>query len=174
MLPPAGHARGRWRDHRKVLEGVVFKFRTGVPWRHLPERFGPWQTVHGRFARWAGDGTFDRILAAAQGRARWTGWSRWTPRSSGPTSPPLPKGPRLARAGALPRRADQQDSPGLRRTRPPLAFTVTACTRNDCAQAEAVIHKIRVLRPGSGRPRTPRGGAGMGDGWQGIRGEGMG
>lgn len=69
LLPPAGRARGRWRDHRQVLEGIVFKFRTGVPWRDLPERFGPWQTVHGRFARWAADGTFDRLLAAAQQRA---------------------------------------------------------------------------------------------------------
>ncbi len=47
----------------------MFKFRTGVPWRDLPERFGPWQTVHGRFARWATDGTFDRLLAVAQSRA---------------------------------------------------------------------------------------------------------
>ncbi|MER5418019.1 transposase, partial [Streptomyces virginiae] len=66
LLPPVGRARGRWRDHRQVLEGIVFKFRTGVPWRDLPERFGPWQTVHGRFARWAADGTFHRLLAAAQ------------------------------------------------------------------------------------------------------------
>ncbi|WP_445047321.1 transposase [Streptomyces drozdowiczii] len=55
LLPPAGRARARGRDHRQVLEGIVFKFRTGLPWRDLPERFGPWQTVHGRFARWAAD-----------------------------------------------------------------------------------------------------------------------
>lgn len=60
LLPPAGQARGRWRDHRQVLEGIVFKFRTGLPWRDLPERFGPWQTVHGRFAR---------LFTAAQTRA---------------------------------------------------------------------------------------------------------
>ncbi|MDF9801639.1 transposase [Streptomyces sp. HB372] len=47
----------------------MFKFRTGLPWRDLPEHFGPWQTVHGRFARWAADGTFDRLLAAAQTQA---------------------------------------------------------------------------------------------------------
>ncbi len=69
LLLPAGRARGRWRDHRQVLEGIVFKFRTGLPWRDLPERFGPWQTVHGRFARWAADGTFDRLFAVAQTRA---------------------------------------------------------------------------------------------------------
>jgi transposase len=52
LLPPADRARGRWRDHRQVLEGIVFTFRTGLPWRDLPERFGPWQTVHGRFDPW--------------------------------------------------------------------------------------------------------------------------
>ncbi|MET8767393.1 IS5 family transposase [Streptomyces sp. NPDC004658] len=69
LLPPVGRARGRWRDRRQVLGGIVFPFRTGVPWRDLPERFGPRQTVHGRFARWAADGTFDRLLAAARARA---------------------------------------------------------------------------------------------------------
>ncbi|MFB7501474.1 transposase [Streptomyces sp. NPDC056161] len=33
LLPPMGRARGRWRDHRQVLESIVFKFRTSVPWR---------------------------------------------------------------------------------------------------------------------------------------------
>ncbi|MFF8478640.1 transposase [Streptomyces sp. NPDC015414] len=65
-----GRAGGRWRDHRQVLEGIMFKFRTGVPWRDLPERFEPWQTVHGRLARWAADGTFDQLLAAAQQQAK--------------------------------------------------------------------------------------------------------
>ncbi|MFF8932197.1 transposase [Streptomyces longwoodensis] len=39
-----------------------------MPWRDLPERFGLWRTVHGRFAPWVADGTFDRLLAAAQQR----------------------------------------------------------------------------------------------------------
>ncbi|MBK3555960.1 transposase [Streptomyces sp. MBT56] len=61
-----GQARGRWRVHRQVLVGMVFTFRTGLPWRDLPEPFGPWQTLHGRFARRAPDGTFDRLLSAAR------------------------------------------------------------------------------------------------------------
>ncbi|MGX1854260.1 transposase [Streptomyces sp. NPDC055299] len=78
------------RQHRQVLEDIVFKFRTGLPWRDLPARSGPWQTVHGRFARWAADLTFDRLLAAAGGSPgqSWTGWSPATPRSCGPTSTP--------------------------------------------------------------------------------------
>ncbi|MFH8934134.1 transposase [Streptomyces griseosporeus] len=62
----SGLARGRRRDHRQVLEGILFKFRTGVPWRDLPKWVGSWQTVHGRFARWSAAGTLEPLLAAAQ------------------------------------------------------------------------------------------------------------
>ncbi|WP_454325366.1 transposase [Streptomyces glaucescens] len=65
MLPEP--LRGRKRlDDRKVLNGIVWKFRTGVAWRDVPERHGPWATLHTRFRRWAMDGTFDRMLRAAQ------------------------------------------------------------------------------------------------------------
>lgn len=49
--------RGRpFREHRQVVEGVVYRLRTAVPWRDLPVEFGPWQTGkrHNRFARWGG------------------------------------------------------------------------------------------------------------------------
>jgi transposase len=35
---------GRWRDHRQILSGIVFRVHTGIPWRDLPELYGPWQT----------------------------------------------------------------------------------------------------------------------------------
>ncbi|MFH9637395.1 transposase, partial [Streptomyces globisporus] len=58
--------RGRKRlDDRRVLNGIVWKFRTGTAWRDVPERYGPWATLHTRFRRWAADGTFDRMLRAA-------------------------------------------------------------------------------------------------------------
>ncbi len=66
LLPEPGGARGRWRDHRQVINGILWKLRTGAPWRDLPERFGPWKTCHERLRRWSADGTWDRILAAAQ------------------------------------------------------------------------------------------------------------
>jgi transposase len=40
----------------------MWKLCTGAQWRDLPERYGPWQTVYERFARWRQDGPFDRIL----------------------------------------------------------------------------------------------------------------
>ena len=66
LLPQAGLRSGRWRDHRQVINGILWKLRTGAPWRDLPERYGPWKTCHERLRRWTADGTWDRILATAQ------------------------------------------------------------------------------------------------------------
>src|SRR5690349_9443329 len=66
LLPKAASRNGRWRDHRQVINGILWKLRTGAPWRDLPGRYGPWKTCHERLRRWTADGTWDRILAAAQ------------------------------------------------------------------------------------------------------------
>lgn len=64
LLPSSDGCRGRpFRDHRQVLEGIAYRFRTGVAWRDLPEKFGPWQTVWKRHKRFSGDGTYDKIHA---------------------------------------------------------------------------------------------------------------
>jgi transposase len=53
---------GAWRDHRQVLDGLLWKLNTGAQWRDIPERYGPWQTIYDRFVRWRRDGTLDRIF----------------------------------------------------------------------------------------------------------------
>lgn len=76
LLPAS--LRGRKRlDDRRVLNGIVWKFRTGTAWRDVPERYGPWATLHTRFRRWALDGTFDRMVRAAQARADADGDIDW-------------------------------------------------------------------------------------------------
>ena len=46
VLPPAKGAMGRpMREHRSLVEGAVYRYRTGVARRDLPGEFGPWQTV---------------------------------------------------------------------------------------------------------------------------------
>lgn len=45
FLPPGGARGGWWREHRRVINGVLYRVRTGVQWRDLPEWFGPWETV---------------------------------------------------------------------------------------------------------------------------------
>lgn len=64
LLPPVKGAMGRPQvPHRPVVEGIVFRYRAGIPWRDLPAEFGPWQTVWKRHHRWSADGTWDRVLA---------------------------------------------------------------------------------------------------------------
>jgi transposase len=48
LLPASGQRGGQWRDHRRVINGIVWKLRTGAPWPDLPERYGPWQTCADR------------------------------------------------------------------------------------------------------------------------------
>ena len=66
LLPAPGRRNGRWRDHRQVVNGIVWKLKTGVPWRDIPARYGPWKTLHERHRRWSADGTWDTILTHLQ------------------------------------------------------------------------------------------------------------
>lgn len=67
LLPSSAGRRGRpWADHRTMLEGICWRYRTGSPWRDLPEQFGPWKTVWKRHFRWSTDGTYQQIMDAAQ------------------------------------------------------------------------------------------------------------
>lgn len=68
LLPVCSGRGGRWRDHRQVIDGILWKLRTGAPWRDVPQRYGPWKTCHERFRRWTADGTWDRIFARVQVR----------------------------------------------------------------------------------------------------------
>ncbi len=64
LLPSSTGRRGRpFRNNRQIVEGIIFRYRTGIAWRDLPrEQFGPWQTVWKRHRRYAADGTWDTIL----------------------------------------------------------------------------------------------------------------
>src|SRR5256886_15809749 len=57
-----GHVGGTAEDNRLFVEAVLYRFRTGCPWRDLTERFGYWKAVHQRFGRWAKSGGFERIF----------------------------------------------------------------------------------------------------------------
>jgi transposase len=62
LLPPVSGGGRRWRDHRQVINAILWKLRTGAPWRDLPERYGPWKTAHERLRLWTRDGTWQKIL----------------------------------------------------------------------------------------------------------------
>ncbi len=50
------------RDNRLFLEAVLWRARTGSPWRDLPLIFGNWNSVFKRFRRWAEKGVFERLF----------------------------------------------------------------------------------------------------------------
>lgn len=51
-------------DDRRVLNGILLRFRTGSPWAEIPERYGLPTTCYNRFVRWRRAGVWDRLLAA--------------------------------------------------------------------------------------------------------------
>lgn len=72
LLPPerSGQAGNPYHSHRQVLNGIFWVLSSGAPWRDLPERHGPWKTVHGRFRRWTQSGVFQKMLDVLEARAR--------------------------------------------------------------------------------------------------------
>ncbi|MDB4968308.1 MAG: family transposase OrfA [Myxococcales bacterium] len=58
---------------REFVDAVLYRGKTGVPWRDLPERFGPWKSVYNRFANWWRRGVWKQIYKALQVRVDRTG-----------------------------------------------------------------------------------------------------
>ena len=50
------------RDNRLFVEAVLYRYRAGIPWRDLPDRFGDWKNVHQRFSRWAKSDIWERVF----------------------------------------------------------------------------------------------------------------
>lgn len=81
LIPRSRAKTGRpAKDRRQMLNGLMWVLSTGAPWRDLPERFGPWETVYGYFRSWRAAGVFDAILEALHLRLDSNGhidWDLW-------------------------------------------------------------------------------------------------
>ena len=67
LLPPQRSGRGRPNtEHRLILDGILWRYRTGSPWRALPTAFGAWQTVYSRLRRWQEADIWAQVLTALQ------------------------------------------------------------------------------------------------------------
>lgn len=78
LLPAVKEPMGRpFRDHRQVIEGIVYRCRAGIAWRDLPGEFGPWQTVWKRHRRFSLDGTWDDVIAVLVADADARGGLGW-------------------------------------------------------------------------------------------------
>ena len=79
LLPPQRSPIGRpARDHRTILNAMLWLTKTGAPWRDLPERYGPWRTVATRFYRWTKSGLWQRVLAELQRQGDAEGKLDWS------------------------------------------------------------------------------------------------
>jgi transposase len=73
LLPPEQGGRGRARfPNRPMVEAILWKRRTGAPWRELPEAYGPWTSVYTRYATWRRNGVWESVeeAMAEDGRGR--------------------------------------------------------------------------------------------------------
>jgi transposase len=81
LVPKSKATTGRpVRDRREMLNGMMWILSTGAPWRDLPERFGPWQSVYHYFTIWRRDKVLDAILDALHVRLDQNGlidWDLW-------------------------------------------------------------------------------------------------
>lgn len=79
LLPSNEGRRGHpFGDDRRVVDGIIYRFRTSIPWRDVPRNeFGPWQTIWKRHRRYAGDGTWDRVLQSLLADADAAGLIDW-------------------------------------------------------------------------------------------------
>ncbi|MFB6892436.1 IS5 family transposase [Kitasatospora sp. NPDC056327] len=175
-LLPTGPGRGRppvW-SRRRLIDGIRFRVRTGVPWRDVPVEYGPWGRVYDLFRRWQRDGTWHRVLTRLQVLADARGAIVWDlsvdstvcrahqhaagARKHGDLQKGLPGGifaepcdhglgrPRGGFTTKLHLAVEQGQKP--------MSIVVTAGQRGDSPQFERVLERVRVPRTGPGRPRV--------------------
>ncbi|MFK4116195.1 IS5 family transposase [Microbacterium sp. NPDC006705] len=162
-----------WTDHRPAVEGMTWKYRTGAPWRDVPERFGKWNSIYKRFNRWAEDGTWEKLLAEVQKQADAAGKIDWVVSIDSTIARVHQHGATLKRdTGGSANHKNPWFEPsdhGIGRSRGglttklhlvcdgrgrPLGMVITGGNVNDTTMMPAVLEDIRVPRDGEGRPRT--------------------
>ncbi|MEU8772174.1 IS5 family transposase [Streptomyces griseus] len=171
-LPVMGR---RPRDRRQVFDGIWWRARTGSPWRDVPERYGPWETLYSVFRRWQIDGTWARIMQKLQVKADAAGHIAWEVYVDSTIcrvhqhAAGARKRGTMIRAGRARTVASEPADHAIGRSRgglttkihlavdssfQVLAAVVTAGQRGDAPLFTEVMNRIRVPRPGGGRPRT--------------------
>ncbi|MEV7797441.1 IS5 family transposase [Streptomyces sp. NPDC087512] len=165
LIPRAATGRPRVAD-RQVINGMVYKIRTGISWRDLPERYGPWKTVYTRFRRYALAGVFTQALQQIQAHADAAGDIDWLVQIDSTIVRAHQHAAATGRKGGG--TGDEPDDHALGRSRGglttkihlacdgkgrPLAFLVTPGQRHDSVCARPLLERIRVPRTGPGRPR---------------------
>ncbi|WP_197426461.1 IS5 family transposase [Microbacterium sp. PAMC 28756] len=175
LMPSSQGRRGRpFADHRTVVEGIIYRYRTGIAWRDLPGCFGPWQTVWKRHRRFSGDGTWDKIHSVLLAHADAAGLIDWEvsvdstinrahqhatnlPRDTGGPDEFYtnlriePPDHAIGRSrGGLSTKIHHLCDGNMR----PLVMLLGPGQGGDSPMFEHVMNALRVPRLGGGRPRT--------------------
>jgi transposase len=150
LLPRSGRRGGQWQDHRRAINGVLWKLRTGAPWRDLPELYGPWQTCADRLYRWRREGLWDRLLRHVQTKSDALGEVVWEVSIDSSIAHPPDEGVGRSRGGLTTKFHLACDGRGR-----PLSIVIMPGQRHDSTQLQAVLDGIRIpCATGRGRPRT--------------------
>ncbi|MGW6533962.1 IS5 family transposase [Streptomyces venezuelae] len=175
-LLPKGTKAGRppvW-SRRRLIDGILFRVRTGGPWRDVPVEYGPWGRVYDLFRRWQRNGTWHRILTRLQSLADTKGAITWDLSVDSTVCRAHLHAAGARKQGDLQKEPPggvftEPDDQGLGRSRggfttklhlaveqgqKPMVIVITAGQRGDSPQFGPVLEKVRVPRIGPGRPRV--------------------
>ncbi|MEW2454049.1 IS5 family transposase [Streptomyces albus] len=131
---------------RRLINGIRFRVRTGVPWRNVPVEYGPWGRVYNLFRRWQRNGTWHLILTRLQSLADTKGAITWDLTVDSTTM--------LAHQHAAGARKRGWLHLAVEQGQKLMAIVITAGHRGDSPQFELVLEKVRVPPIGPGRPRA--------------------
>jgi transposase len=67
MPKPSAKGGRPWNDHRRTINGILWKVKTGAPWRDIPERYGAWQSIYDRYSYWRKTGFWNVLMRTLQG-----------------------------------------------------------------------------------------------------------
>lgn len=166
LLPVGAPGRPAVHSRRRMIDAVRWRVRVGAPWRDVPERYGPWQSVYSFFRRWQLAGVWAMLVTALQSRADASGLITWDV-SVDSTIVRAHQHAAGARRDLAVR--GEPDDHGLGRSRGGwstklhlaceqgrrlMSLVLTGGQRGDSPQFVEVLRRIRVPRTGRGRPRT--------------------
>ncbi len=129
--------------NRTFLDAVLWKVRTGIPWRDLPDEFGPWKTIYSRFRRWAIAGRFKAVFEALQVDVNdhWHSidgtYVRAHQHSAGGKGGPAKNGIGVSRGGRTTKLHARVDAEGR-----PIQIEVSAGNIHDCSLADALLARV--------------------------------
>lgn len=142
-LVQAGFGRPPTTPNRSFLDAVIWKVRTGAPWRDLPEQFGSWKTIYSRFRRWCIAGHFTAVFEALRIDTddHWHSidgsYVRAHQHSAGGKGGPSENAIGVSRGGRTTKLHARVDAEGR-----PLQVELSAGNMHDCSMADTLLAQI--------------------------------